>query len=494
MVTDNVTYGNGDHGIDDLNVTGGRITGNTVFYNCTTGINVEGTSGNYVIENNVAVNNATGATINPTPIDPPGAYSNACNRRDGNIGVWDSAPATSTANYNLVWQTGTGVEYRWAGTAYATQAALFAATGQEAAGIFADPKFANPTAGNFQLTAGSPAIDSADSAATGEQTTDLAGHPRVDDPATPNTGAGPRAYDDRGAYEYQPPVTGPTARLTVTPTSGTAPLGVTADASASTAGSAAITGYTFAFGDGATVGPQARRDGQSHLHHRWVVHGDGDGDRRQRADRHRQSGGDGHAPVTGPTARLTVTPASGTAPLGVTADASASTAGSAAITGYTFAFGDGTTVGPQAGATASHTYTTAGSFTVTVTVTDGNGLTATASQVVTVTSPVTGPTARLTVTPTSGTAPLGVTADASASTAGSAAITGYTFAFGDGTTVGPQAGATASHTYTTAGSFTVTVTVTDGNGLTATASQVVTVTAPVTGPTARMTVSCAQLT
>ena len=257
VVTDNVTYGNGDHGIDDLNVTGGRITGNTVFYNCTTGINVEGTSGSYVIENNVAVNNATGAVINPTPINPPGAYTNSCNRRDGNIGVWDSAPATSGANYNLVWQTGTGVEYRWAGTAYATRAALFAATAQEAVGIFADPKFANPTAGNFQLTAGSPAIDSADSAATGEQTTDLAGHPRVDDSTTPNTGAGPRAYDDRGAYEYQPPV-GPTAALTVTPSSGSAPLAVTADASASTAGSAPITGYTFAFGDGTpTVGPQS---------------------------------------------------------------------------------------------------------------------------------------------------------------------------------------------------------------------------------------------
>ena len=68
LVADNVTYDNGDHGIDDFNVTGGRIIGNTVYYNCTDGINVEGTSGNYDIENNVSVNNATGAVINPTPI------------------------------------------------------------------------------------------------------------------------------------------------------------------------------------------------------------------------------------------------------------------------------------------------------------------------------------------------------------------------------------------------------------------------------------------
>ena len=98
LVADNVTYDNGDHGIDDFNVTGGRIIGNTVYYNCTDGINVEGTSGNYNIENNISMNNATGAVINPTPIAPtrhrPADYTNACNRRVGNIGVYDSAPAT----------------------------------------------------------------------------------------------------------------------------------------------------------------------------------------------------------------------------------------------------------------------------------------------------------------------------------------------------------------------------------------------------------------
>ena len=283
-----------------------------------------------------------------------------------------------------MWQTGAGTEYSWNGTSYATQAALFAATRQEAKGLFADPKFVSLAGGNFQLTAGSPAIDSADSAATGEQTTDLAGHPRVDDPTTPNTGAGPRTYDDRGAYEYQPP------------------------------------------------------------------------------------------PPVGPTAHLTVTPTTGTAPLGVTADASTSTAGSSAILSYTFAFGDGTTVGPQPGKTATHTYAAAGNYTVTVTVTDANALTSTATQQVSV-SPVVGPTAHLTVTPTTGTAPLGVTADASTSTAGSSAILSYTFAFGDGTTVGPQPGKTATHTYAAAGNYTVTVTVTDANTLTSTATQQVTV-------------------
>jgi parallel beta-helix repeat protein len=307
LVAGNVTYDNGDHGIDDFDVTGGRIIGNTVYYNCTDGINVEGTSGNYDIENNVSMNNATGAVINPTPIaiNPSTGqpyYTNLCNRRIGNIGVYDSAPATTTANYNLVYQSGKGTWYTWAGVSYNSLSALTSATGQESNGIFQDPRFVNAAAWNFQLTEGSPAIDSANSLASGEQATDILGHPRVDDPATPNTGHPAGSYYDRGAYEYQ-----------------------------------------------AAGGP------------------------------------------AGPTAALTVTPTSGTAPLGVTADASASTAGSSPISTYSFNFGDGTTVGPQASATASHTYQDPGTYTVTVTVTDGNNLTAAASQTVIANPPSNGP-------------------------------------------------------------------------------------------------------
>jgi parallel beta-helix repeat protein len=287
LIAGNVSYDNGDHGIDNSGVSGGRIIENTVYYNCTDGINVEGTSSNYLIENNISVNNATGAIINPTPISPPGAYANNCNRHVGNIGVYNSAPATTTANYNLVWQTGVGAEYVWAGTKYATKSALNAATGQEANGIFANTGFANPAGWDFQLTTGSPAIGSADPNAPGDQPVDVLGTARVS--------------PDMGAYEYQP------------------------------------------------------------------------------------------ANLQGPAAQLTVSPASGTAPLAVTADASASTPGSAPITGYTFDFGDGTTIGPQAGPTARHTYTAAGPYLVTVTVTDANGLTSTATQSVTVSAP---PTAR----------------------------------------------------------------------------------------------------
>jgi hypothetical protein len=202
VVSQNVSYGNGDHGIDNHNVSGGRITGNTVYGNCTTGINVEGTSSNFIIENNVAVNNATGAVINPTPINPSGAYSDLCNRRTGNIGVWDSAPATTKANYNLVWQTGVGDEYLWAGKLYKTRAALHTATGQEAHGIFANPRFFSASARNFALTGTSPAIDSGDSNAPNEQWLDIINKGRIDDPHVANTGGGVRHWDDRGAYEF----------------------------------------------------------------------------------------------------------------------------------------------------------------------------------------------------------------------------------------------------------------------------------------------------
>jgi parallel beta-helix repeat protein len=379
LIADNVTYGNGDHGIDDYNVTGGRIINNTVYGNCTDGINVEGTSGGYTIEDNVSMNNATGAVINPTPILQTNGkpdYTNLCNRRVGNIGVYDSAPATSTADYNLVWQSGPGAEYSWAGTTYSTQAALYAATGQEQHGSFANPGFVNAAAASFQLTSGSPAIDAANTSVTGHQPTDILG-------VSP--------YDDMGAYEY------------------------------------------------VSAGGQV-----------------------------------------GPAAALTVTPASGTAPLSVTADASGSTAGSSPISTYTFNFGDGTTTGPQAAATAGHTYQAAGTYTVTVTVTDTSNLTAQATQTVTASPAATSPAAALTVTPATGTAPLSVTADASGSTAGSSPISTYTFNFGDGTTTGPQAAATAGHTYQAAGTYTVTVTVTDTSNLTAQATQTVTANAAVT--------------
>jgi hypothetical protein len=90
------------------------------------------------------------------------------------------------------------------GAEYASLAGFRAATGREVHGLQANPRFRAPSRGNFRLTAGSRAIDSANSGVSGHPQADAVGRRRVDDPDTANTGAGPRRFDDRGAYEFQP--------------------------------------------------------------------------------------------------------------------------------------------------------------------------------------------------------------------------------------------------------------------------------------------------
>jgi parallel beta-helix repeat protein len=246
LAVGNVTYNNGDHGIDNLSVTGGRLIGNTVFRNCTTGINVEGASSDYIVANNVAVDNA----VHP-------AYNDIrCSRRKGNIGIWDSAPATTTVDHNLVHLTKDGTMYGF-GSSYSSLAAMAAATGQEEHGVQGDPKFKDSAAWDLSLTAGSPAIDRANSGLPGQLLTDIAENPRTDDPNTPNTDAeGPRLYDDLGAYEFRA-WQAPTARLSVTPSSGTVAMPVTADAGASSDPQGQVLSYSFDFGDGTGTVAQA---------------------------------------------------------------------------------------------------------------------------------------------------------------------------------------------------------------------------------------------
>jgi parallel beta-helix repeat protein len=186
LVVDNLAYGNGDHGIDDLGSTNQRIISNTVYDNVAAGINVEGSSTGATIENNIAVDNG---------IDSP--------RTSGNIRVDSTSTTGTTANFNLVFLTVPDVMYQWGSTKYTSLRDFRAATGQESHGDELDPSWVSPGS-DFHLLPGSPAIDSADSAVSGETSTDLENHGRVDDPNTRNTGAGPRKYDDRGAYEFQP--------------------------------------------------------------------------------------------------------------------------------------------------------------------------------------------------------------------------------------------------------------------------------------------------
>jgi parallel beta-helix repeat protein len=243
LIYDNFSYDNGDHGIDNLTATGEVIVGNTVYGNVTAGINVEGGSTGATIANNISVDNGI-----------------ASPRTHSDIRVEQGSTAGTTMDYDLVHLTTADTLLIWNSVSYKSLSAFQAASGQEAHGIDADPRWSAAGAGDFHLTAGSPAIDSADSGAAGEPATDVDGNPRADDPGTANTGAGPSTYWDRGAYEFQgtTPNQPPSAALSVRPASGVAPLPVTADASASTAGGTnPIASYSFDFGDGsAVVGPQ----------------------------------------------------------------------------------------------------------------------------------------------------------------------------------------------------------------------------------------------
>jgi parallel beta-helix repeat protein len=176
--------GMGDHGIDNLGVSGGVVVGNTVFDNVTSGINVEGSSIGATVVNNLSVDNG---------INSP--------RTTSNIRVDATSATGAVVDYNVVHLDAGLYNYIWGSGWYKTQSAFNAATGQEAHGLQGNPGWADPANGDFTLTLGSPAIDSANSGAPGAEAVDGAGVARVDQAATPNTGAGPRDYDDRGAYE-----------------------------------------------------------------------------------------------------------------------------------------------------------------------------------------------------------------------------------------------------------------------------------------------------
>lgn len=132
-------------------------------------------------------------------------------------------------DYNLYYLSGGTVQIDWNDTAYSTLAAFQAViTTQEDHGLEGNPLFVAPapvsngtlivTEGDYHLLALSPAIDSANSNAPDEPSTDLDGNPRVDDPAVANTGAGTRLYDDRGVYEKQIPLA---TNLTTSPITDT---------------------------------------------------------------------------------------------------------------------------------------------------------------------------------------------------------------------------------------------------------------------------------
>ena len=269
----------------------------------------------------------------------------------------------------------------------------------------------------------------------------------------------------------------PVASFTANPTSGEAPLPVTFDASGSSDADGSISTYSWQFGDGSTAtGSTASHTFNAAGNYTVTLTvTDDDG----LTDASTTSINVSAPPVNDPpSASFTLTPTSGVVPLPVSVDASASTDGDGTITSYAWDFGDGNT---DSGSSASHTYSAAGTYQIVLTVTDNDGATDSFSRTVTAQSPTNNPpVASLTVTPTSGTAPLTVTVSGSNSSDPDGSIASYAWDFGNGSSA---SGASSSTVYASSGTYTVTLTVTDDDGATGTASATVTVgSAPVNDP------------
>jgi parallel beta-helix repeat protein len=450
IVRRNVTRGNGDHGIDVLSSTGATLIGNTAWGNTKDGISVEGPSTGATLRNNILVDNG----ITTSEFD---------------LYVDDAAVPGFSSDRDLIWNSTAAPAVKHNLVIYSTLQDFRLATGQEAAGVGANPQFADTGAGDLRLTGRSPAIDAANSSVPSFRSDDRLGSPPVDDPVVADSGAGAPPWADLGAYEYR----GPAARLTLTPAQGLDPLVTTASAAGSTPLGAAIESYSFAFGDGATAGPQAAATA-SHTYPSpgtyavvvTVISTDGLKDTVTALATVLRD-----AP---PVARLVLQPATDYVPVTLTADASTSTdTDGTPISTYRFDCGNGTAFGTQSAAKATCSYPTAGSYTVTVTVTDTTGHASSVSAVATI-RPDGSPVARLTAP--GGQQKLGanVTLDASASTdPDKTPIATYRFTCGNGVTSPVQTSPKTTCRYTSSGTFVVTVVVTDTGGKTGSAQDTV---------------------
>ena len=272
--------------------------------------------------------------------------------------------------------------------------------------------------------------------------------------------------------QNQPPI----AVITATPTGGPSPLIVAFSSASSSDADGSIVSYFWEFSDGRTTSrqnPRARFANDGVYTVTLTV-----------TDNEGATGSDTVTIVVGdvptnqpPTAVATADVTSGDAPLSVNFTGSASSDSDGTIASYAWDFGDGASA---ATADASHSYSAAGVFVATLTVTDNEGASDTASVTITVTDPAVNqpPTAVAAADVTSGTAPLVVSFDGSASTDADGTIASYAWDFGDGSSA---TGITAANTYTAAGSYTVTLIVTDNEGAVASDTMTITVTDPSAG-------------
>ena len=201
-VAEDQVFGTGAVAVQvDAGVSGTTIT-NDIGYAAAEGVAIDGaadttvTGDTFVGVSGVNVSGGATATIENDIIDSTASTGTGIET--------DAASASGTsADYNIVDLTNSTQDYSWAGTPYASAAALDAATGQGAHDLNTNPKIL--TSGTFAPLEGSPAINSGDASAPGEPATDYAGNARALDPNDPVTGTG-GGYYDRGAVQIVDPI------------------------------------------------------------------------------------------------------------------------------------------------------------------------------------------------------------------------------------------------------------------------------------------------
>jgi|GEM_PF-1610112 PKD repeat protein len=253
----------------------------------------------------------------------------------------------------------------------------------------------------------------------------------------------------------------PTAALSVTPNTGVASLPVSASVSAGVAAGLTVKSVSISFDDGTTVNTSSGT-------HTFASAGTYNVVATVTDSLNRTATSSQVVTVTGaqpPTALLSVSPATGKAPLSVNASSAASTDTDSTIASSAIDFGDGTVANSS---TAVHTYTVPGTYAVKATVKDNRGLSSTATVNVTALANQS-PIAKLTLTQSANT----VTASTAGSVDPDGKIVVTLINWGDGSTTSATSG---SHTYTAPGTYTVTATVTDNNGAKTSTSQSATIT------------------
>ncbi len=270
------------------------------------------------------------------------------------------------------------------------------------------------------------------------------------------TGAGGQASSTMQIVVNQPALA-PVISIDAQPTSGERPLAVQFEVTSS---GGVIDSYSWDFGDGTTstdVNPTHEYATAGNYIVTLTAVGAG-------GEANASSNIEVLEPSVPLQASFAANPTSGTTPLTVTFDSSTSTG---SISSYTWDFGDG--VGFSNEPNPSYTYNNAGDYLVTLTLADAQGVTSLSQTTISVTSAL---QASFVANPTSGTTPLTVTFDSSASTG---SISSYTWDFGDG--VGFSNEPNPSYTFNNAGDYLVTLTLSDMGGTLSSATTTVNVSA-----------------